>query len=122
MRIWRGIGITAAGVLGVGIVAAAIAQARWSSRSARIASRLALGRVDAGSRPASYSPDQLAGLPAPVVRYFERVLRPGQRMIGAARIVQRGEFALSRDRWMPFTATGLVSVRPLGFMWDASIR
>ena len=71
---------------------------------------------------AVYSPDQLAGLPAPVARYFERVLQPGQRMIRAARIEQRGDFALSRDRWMPFTATESVSVRPLGFTWDASIR
>ena len=64
MRGWRVAGITAAGVLGLGIAAAAVAQARWASRSARIASRL----------------------------------------------------------WMPFTATEHVSVRPLGFVWDASIR
>jgi hypothetical protein len=88
-----------------------------------------LGRGPAPARPgaeeespARFSPEQLAGLPAPVVRYFEYALISGQRMVRRARFRQTGEFSMRPNVWNPFTAVEHFSVHPAGFLWDARIR
>ncbi|HYD51682.1 MAG TPA: DUF6544 family protein [Gemmatimonadaceae bacterium] len=71
--------------------------------------------------PVRYDPADLAGLPAPVVRYFARVLTPGQRIYRRARIDQTGQMARDRARWMSFTATHVLHAGPPGFVWDARL-
>jgi hypothetical protein len=69
-----------------------------------------------------FSLDQLAELPAPVARYFEFALEPGQPLIREARLEQTGTFAIRPGRWSPFTAVEHFTMRPLAFLWDARIR
>jgi len=79
------------------------------------------GRVS--SEPTVFSPDELHGLPAPVVRYFEFSLTPGQPLIRGARIEHRGEFRGAIDaKWSPFSSVQHVAVQRPGFVWDARIR
>lgn len=70
-----------------------------------------------------YDPADVAHLPAPVRRYFERVLTPGQLPIAGATFSQAGEFRLggADAPWHPFTATQVSSVSPPGYVWDATI-
>ena len=70
----------------------------------------------------TFSRDDLAGLPAPVARYFEFALAPGQPVVRSARFRQAGAMALRADVWSPFTAVEYFSVGPPGFLWDARIR
>lgn len=66
--------------------------------------------------------DRLTGLPAPVRRYFEFALTPGQPLVEAARLEHAGEFAASPGRWSPFNSTEQFTTQPPGFVWDARIR
>lgn len=98
-----------------------VAALRW-----RAATRQALARLgaDLPSVPAAtYSERELAGLPAPVQRYFRAVLREGQRVVRRAVLAQEGQFLLdpSKGRWAPFTATETFVPVPAGFVWDARI-
>ena len=132
MKRWVRIGAGVAGAVAAGSVAAvAVGTSAWSRATARTVARLnaRLHRpaVDeggpAGAAPArTFEPAMLAGLPAPVVRYFEFALTPGQRLVRAARLEQAGSFAMKRDAWVPFTATEHLTARPVGFVWDARIR
>ncbi len=74
------------------------------------------------SAPHTFSRDELAGLPNPVIRYFEFALTAGQPLIRRARLRQTGDFAMRPGSWSRFTATEYVSVYPVGFIWDARIR
>ncbi len=70
-------------------------------------------------------PTDWAGLPAPVQRYFEHVLPAGTSYTGTVTIQQRGTFRdgdRSSAPWSPFTATQHVTIRPPGFVWDATIQ
>ncbi len=71
-----------------------------------------------------FSEAELEGLPRPVTRYLQAVLREGQPVIRSARISQRGEFLVkpARGVWQPFRATQSVAVEPAGFLWDARVR
>lgn len=83
----------------------------------------AAGLLGAGpAEPGRFSPDQLEGLPPPVVRYFEFALTPGQPLVRHARVTQSGTFARIRDDWASFTAVEDFAVWPPGFVWNASIR
>jgi hypothetical protein len=141
MSIWRtaalaaGAGVTALGAALEG--ARRMGVRRWSRATAEALERLeavgaapqdaALARAGAAATGTSeradrYEPRQLAGLPAPVVRYFTFALTPGQPTVGHARLRQEGTFATARDRWAPFTATETFAVSPPGFVWDARVR
>jgi hypothetical protein len=76
----------------------------------------------ATARPAVFEPGELAGLPAPVARYFAFALTPGLPLVRRARLEQLGEFALRPGAWRPMRAEQRVSVSPPGFEWSASIR
>jgi hypothetical protein len=77
----------------------------------------------AASVPQAFSREQLAGLPAPVVRYFEFALAPGRPFIRTATLEHTGEFRSSLDApWAPFTSVQHFSADPPGFVWDAAIR
>jgi hypothetical protein len=116
----------AAAVLGGIVTAAAAATAvagpRWNRAARRAAARLAEAAPDDGRLPSTFSPNQLAGLPEPVVRYFTFALTPGQPFFRRARIEQLGEFAMRPGRWSAMLAEQHVSVLPPGFVWNASIR
>ena len=108
--------IAAAAALGAGNLL-------WDRGTARMAERIASRtRASNGVAPTVYSRDQLAGLPAPVVRYFEFALTPGQPLVRQARIRQAGTFAQQPGSWSPFTAIEQFNVRPPAFVWDARIR
>lgn len=115
--------IAVAGLVGAAAITAALGHGatRWQK-----ATRTLRAELIAARRPAeasSYDPAELAELPAPVRRYLETVLRPGQPMIDHAELQQVGTFNLSSDsdRWRPFTATHLAVTRRPGFLWEARI-
>jgi hypothetical protein len=114
------IGATIAGSVVAGIAAAATgAVVRWNFETARRVARL---RVPCAAAAMPYSRDDLEGLPAPVVRYFEYALTPGQPIVRNTRFRQVGEFAMRPGSWKPFTAVQDFSAAPPGFLWDARIR
>lgn len=118
-------GFVAGGVAVAAAASVATGALAWSRATAHLVTRLharTLPRPDGAAAPDRFSLEELAGLPAPVVRYFDLVLTPGQRLIRRARLTQRGTFALEPGRWSPFTATEDFSVGPPGFVWDARIR
>lgn len=95
---------------------------RWEARTRVLLQRLegmraapAISRFD--------SARELAGLPAPVQRYFRAVLTDGQPIVTAASLEHRGSFNMSSDgqRWVPFTSTQRVLTRRPGFVWDATM-
>lgn len=119
MRGWmRVMAAVAGGVLGSAAAAIGAGTLLWNRSTAR-----AVGRLAPSGTAGTFTPDQLAGLPAPVVRYFEFALAPGQPLIRTARIEHEGEFRGSLDApWSPFTSVQHFSVDPPGFVWDAAIR
>jgi len=74
--------------------------------------------------PKFYSQTELEGLPAPVQRYFQKVLRDGQPMVSRAKFSQQGQFNMSETevKWNPFTATQVAIAQPPGFDWDGHIQ
>jgi hypothetical protein len=71
----------------------------------------------------AFSREQLAGLPAPVVRYFDFALAPGRTLIQTATLAHVGEFRSGLDApWASFTSEQHFSANPPGFVWDAAIR
>ena len=124
MKHWARVGAVAVGGLAAGAAAAAVAGGiLWDRDTARALRRLGAAPMGTGAEPARFSPDQLAGLPAPVRRYFEFALTPGRPLVRRARLAQWGDFLSRPDGpWSPFTAVEHFAVTPPGFVWDASIR
>ncbi|MES1243628.1 MAG: DUF6544 family protein [Acidobacteriota bacterium] len=111
------------GVLGGAATAMAAGAFLWNRATARAVERLPPLAPDAAAEPRTFSREQLAGLPAPVVRYFEFALTPGQPLIRTARIEHAGEFRSGLDApWAPFTSVQHFSADPPGFVWDAAIH
>lgn len=119
MRRWvRVMAAVAGGVAGSAAAAIGAGTFLWGRSTAR-----AVGRLAPGGTAGTFTRDQLAGLPAPVVRYFEFALTPGQPLLRTARIEHAGAFRGSLDApWSPFTSVQHVAVDPPGFVWDAKIR
>ncbi len=95
---------------------------RWTDGTRQLRARLEAARVAVVPRVVDFR--ELEGLPAPVQRYFRRVLRDGQPMVSGARVRHRGTFNMgaTADRWRPFTSDQLVMTRRPGFDWDGRIR
>jgi hypothetical protein len=109
-------------ILGLAItIAAALAYGskRWQSATDEMHARLEAARLV--SRPTTYSPSELIGLPAPVQRYFRAVLTEGQPMIAAVRVEHTGSFNMSEsvEQWKPFSSTQRVVTQRPGFDWEA---
>lgn len=124
-RILGAVLLVCAGVAGALALAVAFGNSRWDRESARHEAELvkAAAAFDCPhDRPAHYAPEMLTSLPAPVQRYFQRVLTPGQSLVLRARVRHEGDFALKPNEWRPFTSRQLFTVGPPGFTWDASIR
>jgi hypothetical protein len=108
------LGVTAAGAVGV-------ATLRWNGDTREL--RTHLFEADPTAL-APFDPRELAAAPAPVARYFARVLTPGQRLIARARIEWAGEFNMGRpgaDKWTRFTAVQDFLPSGPGMLWDARI-
>ncbi|HEY9629525.1 MAG TPA: DUF6544 family protein [Coleofasciculaceae cyanobacterium] len=95
---------------------------RWQLDTDRLRTQLTGGRRTI--QPKIYDPKDLEGLPTPVQRFFQTVLKDGQPIVAAVKISQQGQFNMSEteDKWSPFTATQLVITQRLGFDWDARIQ
>jgi hypothetical protein len=95
---------------------------RWQARTRALLQRLEAARA-APTTSRFDSARELAGLPAPVQRYFRTVLADGQSIVTAASLEHHGTFNMSSDgeRWVPFTSTQRVLTRRPGFVWDASM-
>jgi hypothetical protein len=119
MRRWiRVMTAVAGGVAGSAAAAIGAGTFLWNRSTAR-----AVGRLAPSGTAGTFTRDQFAGMPAPVVRYFEFALTPGQPLIRTARIEHEGEFRGSLDApWSPFKSVQHFSVDPPGFVWDAAIR
>jgi hypothetical protein len=72
----------------------------------------------------TYDSKELEGLPDPVQRYFQTVLKEGQPIVAAVNLTQQGLFNMSeaKAKWSPFTATQFVTTQRPGFDWDARIQ
>lgn len=107
-------------VIGV-LVVAGIGSQRWKSRTGSLVERLEAARAAFPSQ--AYDPDQLGGLPEPVVRYFRTVLKPGQPLVTGAEIDHSGTFNmnLEKTQWRPFTSHQWVAAQRPGFVWNARI-
>jgi hypothetical protein len=106
-------------------LALALARRFWLAGTAKAVGRVGKSAHVAGDRgsPAVFSYDMLDGLPTPVARYLRLVLREGQPLVRSAWIQHRGTFLIRPpDGWGPFPSTQFFSVRPPGFVWDATIR
>ena len=123
-RRWLKVGAATAGGVAVGtMTVAAIAAARWNNATERAVDRLASTATNPDGITETFSLDQLVGLPVPVSRYFTFALSPDQPLIRNARIQWEGEFRSAPNAaWKGFTALQHFTVRPPGFVWDATIR
>lgn len=121
--LWLGLSL---GVLAVSVAGlSAYGSKRWTDSIATLTRQLESARVDrqASLSPARYDSRELAGLPAPVQRYFRAVLMEGQPIIAAATVELAGTFNMSAigEQWKPFTSRQRIATRPPGFLWDARI-
>ena len=116
------------GLIGLGTVSAGLASAAWvaTRRQRSELARLQRDLLDASGADKPGAPvdlERLQGLPAPVEKYFRRVLEPGQLPIRVARLRQDGVLRGDphADRWTAFEATQLVVPAAPGFVWDARV-
>ena len=121
MQILIWLAAAAVAVLAIFAGASAFGAWRWSVITRDLVAQMDTGREAPAT--ARYHTSDLAGLPAPVQRYFRAVLTDGQPIIAAAMVTQAGMFNMSAtaDQWKPFTATQTVTTRRPGFVWDATI-
>src|ERR1700681_1793567 len=94
--------IAAAFVAG-GVALVSFADLFWNVETKRGVGRLRAGHRDPGASP--FSRGDLAGLPAPVQRYFDFALTPGQPLVRYARLRQSGDFAMRAGSCDAVTAT-----------------
>jgi len=103
--------------------AMAVAGRQWDRATADVVSAMDRTTAPNATAPATYDPQELDGLPQPVIRYFEFALRSGQPRVTNATIEHAGEFRMGADRaWQPFTSRQWFRVSPPAFVWDARIR
>lgn len=67
--------------------------------------------------------EEIKDLPEPVQRYFRLVLQDGALLISHAFVVQRGGFRAKPEMegWSDMEAEQYYSVKPVGFVWNASV-
>ena len=95
---------------------------QWQLETDRLRDRLTNGKQTINTK--TYDLKELEGLPTPVQRFFQTVLKPGQPIVAAVNLSQQGLFNMSETeaKWSPFTATQLVTTQRPGFDWDARIQ
>ncbi len=68
---------------------------------------------------AVFSAARLAGLPAPVQRYFRHVLTEGQPALRGLRLRHTGRFKTDlRNDWVAITGEQYITAQPAGFIWQ----
>ena len=109
--------------LGTITVAALLAygNARWNAGTTQLLTQLDAVQIRAA--PQFFNSKELDGLPAPVKRYFQKVLKDGQPIITAATVQHSGTFNMGETtvNWKPFTSTQRVVTQRPGFDWDAGV-
>jgi len=95
---------------------------RWQSNTDKLRAKLASGRQII--KPKIYDQKEIEGLPAPVQQFFRTVLKDGQPMVAAVKVVHQGQFNMSdkKAKWSSFTSTQLVITQRPGFDWDGRIQ
>jgi hypothetical protein len=95
---------------------------QWRLSTDKLRAKLTGGRQ--ATTPKTYDSKELEGLPDPVQRYFQAVLKDGQPIVAAVNLTQQGIFNMSetKPKWSPFTATQFVTTQRPGFDWDARIQ
>jgi hypothetical protein len=95
---------------------------RWQSDTDKLRAKLIDGQRTI--KPKIYDQREIEGLPDPVQRFFQTVLKDGQAIVAAVKLSQQGQFNLNEmeDKWNPLTATQLVITQRMGFDWDARIQ
>lgn len=114
-------------LLGLGVCVAGLALARWFGARMQQRALAQLGeslvRVSSPRGAAQVNLNELSGLPAPVARYFTRVLQQEQLLIQLARFTQAGTIrsGAQGDRWLKFEASQVVAPPAIGFLWHARV-
>ncbi|MFN0186144.1 MAG: DUF6920 family protein [Aquabacterium sp.] len=113
--------------LALGVVAVAVTglsaygRSRWAVATQALLVQLESARLPA--RASRYDASELAGLPAPVQRYFRAVLKDGQPVVTGVTVRHTGTFNVtalgSREVWIPFTSEQRVVTNRPGFVWNA---
>ncbi|WP_276280053.1 DUF6920 family protein [Halorussus caseinilyticus] len=128
----KGVGAAAVGLAAV----TAVGRVRFERENTDLVDHLF---VDAETRPeravagdrqivtdtdSTVTDDDLTGLPTPVRDYLDNVIRDGRSYVRTVRAEQRGEFRLggTDSAWKSLEATQRFTVRPPGFVWDATIE
>jgi hypothetical protein len=95
---------------------------RWQSDTDKLRAELINGQRTI--EPKVYDRKEIEGLPDPVQRYFQTVLKDGQAIVASVNLSQEGQFNFNemKDKWNPFTATQFFVTKQLGFDWDAKIQ
>ncbi|WP_052346349.1 DUF6544 family protein [Hymenobacter swuensis] len=79
------------------------------------------GVIDAA--PRHYHEAQLIGLPAPVQRYFRRVLPDGQPYLRGVRLRHTGQFKTDLDKgWVDIAGEQYIMADPPAFIWQGTSR
>jgi len=116
-------GVVIAAVAVTAFVAArAYGHFRWAAGTQTLRAGLDAARVPLERRTVDFG--ELAGLPAPVQRFFRSVLREGQPLITGVRLRHGGTFNMSEtaEQWKAFTSDQQVVIRRPGFDWDGRIQ
>lgn len=105
-------------IAGASVAALAIGRRHQRRLVSSLEERLARAATPSAPAPAA-DPD----LPAPVARYLRWALPDGAAR-PLVRLRQQGSLRtdLQSPRWMPFSATHLVSASAPGFVWSARVR
>ncbi|PLA74545.1 hypothetical protein CYQ88_05550 [Hydrogenovibrio sp. SC-1] len=95
---------------------------QWQFQHQRLLDQLSLSNTDFDHD--QFDPKQLEALPAPVKRYFNKVLKPRQPIVTSVKLSHDGQFNMGEavDNWKPFQSEQWISVQNPGFLWDARIR
>jgi hypothetical protein len=116
---WIGLTLTLLVLLVVAL--SGLGQWRWHRLTAALDARLQAARTS--PRPRLYDRSELDGLPAPVQRYFQGVLRDGAAIVAAASVEHQGTFNLGddSDQWQPFVSRQRVVTHAPGFVWSGEV-
>jgi hypothetical protein len=108
-------------VVGIGL-ATIYGKFQWQLDTDKLRAKLTSGQQII--HPKIYNQKELEGLPVPVQRFFQTVLKDDQALVATVKLSQQGQFNMSETeaKWSPFTATQLVITQRPGFDWDARIQ
>ena len=109
--------LLAGAAIAMPVVGVALARILGARQLRRDAAELFAHSTDVSARV--YHEAQLAGLPAPVQRYFRHVLREGQPYLRGLRLRHTGQFKtdLKKD-WIAITGEQYIAADPAAFIWQ----